>query len=94
MKKRIIIIAIILIGLLVGGIIYRNFRLDKETGQEEGLRMGYLYGFNDARDGKPPHPENLRERLSVEGGSTYDKALLEGARKGYLKGYAEGKKTE
>jgi hypothetical protein len=38
--------------------------------------------------------ENLGEILAVEGGSTYDKAFLVGAKEGYIKGYAAGEEVE
>ncbi len=77
--------------LLTVGVFYRNYTLDKNSGEQDGIRMGYLHGFNDARDGKTPNTENLRERLLIMGDSIYEKAFLVGARKGYLKGYDAGK---
>ncbi len=91
MRKGTIILLVFLIALLMVGVFYRNYTLDKNSGEQDGLRMGYLHGFNNARDGKAPNTEDLRERLFVMGDSTYDKAFLVGARKGYLKGYDAGK---
>jgi len=94
MRKVTIVILIVIIAVFVGGIFYLNKRQESETGYRDGLKMGYLYGFNDAKGGSLPKTDNLRERLFVEGNSTYDKALLDGAEKGYLKGYAGGKEME
>jgi len=94
MRKSIIIILIVVIAAFVGGIFYLNIQQEKETGKREGLTMGYLYGFNDAKAGSPLNTESLRERLSVVGDSAYEKALLAGAKEGYVHGYAAAKKTE
>jgi len=94
MRKTAIVVLIIIIVVFFGGIFYLNQRQESQSGYKDGLKMGYLYGFNDAKAGTPPKTEDLRERLVVDGDSTYDKAFLEGAGKGYLKGYAAGKETE
>lgn len=91
MRKVMIIFLIVVIGAFVGGIFYLNNRQESETGYKDGLKMGYLYGFNDARAGSLLKTENLRERLFIEGKSTYDRAFLDGAKNGYVKGYAAGK---
>jgi hypothetical protein len=94
MGKVTIVVLVVLIAAFVGGFFYLDNRQESETGYKDGLKMGYLYGFNDGRDGDPPETEKLRERLVVEGGSTYDKAFLVGAKEGYVKGYAVGKEEQ
>ncbi len=94
MGKATVIVLIILIAALVGGSFYTNYELERESGEQDGRKMGYLYGFNDAKDGKSPNTENLATRLFVVGDSTYDKAFLAGAYDGYRRGYDEGKKED
>ncbi len=94
MRKSIVIVLILLVVALVAGVFYRNYKLEKETGEKEGLKMGYLYGFNDAKAGNPLKTENLAKRLFITGDSTYDKAFLSGATKGYHKGYEAGKEGD
>ncbi len=94
MRRGIVIILIVVIAAFAGGFFYMDYQQEKETGQREGLKMGYLYGFDDAKAGNPLRTENLKERLGVLGDSTYDKAFLAGAQQGYLKGYAEGKESD
>ena len=94
MRKATIVVLVVIILAFVGGIFYLERRQESETGYKDGLKMGYLYGFNDAKAGSSPKTESLRERLVVEGNSIYEKALLHGAREGYLKGYQSGKETE
>jgi len=94
MGKGTVIILIILIATLVGGFFYTDYKLERESGEKDGVKMGYLYGFNDAKDGKSPNTENLAMRLFVVGDSTYDKAFLAAAYSGYRRGYDEGKKED
>jgi hypothetical protein len=94
MSKGTVVILVLLIVALAGGFFYSNHKLEKESGEREGLKTGYFIGFMDAKDGSPPNTENLKERLFVMGDSTWDKAFLAGANKGYLTGYEEGKKPE
>jgi len=91
MRKVTIIILIVVIVGFIGGVFYLNKKQETETGYRDGLKMGYLYGFNDAKAGTSMNTDTLAERFVIEGNSTYDKALLRGAREGYIKGYQAGK---
>lgn len=93
MGKVTIVVLVVVIGVFVGGVFYLNSKQESDAGYQEGLRMGYLYGFNDGRAGNPSQVEKLAQRLAIEGSSTYDRAFLDGAKKGYLKGYAAGKEA-
>jgi hypothetical protein len=94
MRKVTIIILIVLIVGFIGGVFYLDRKQESETGYRDGLKMGYLYGFNDAKAGTPLKTDKLGERFVIEGNSTYDEALLRGAKEGYVKGYGAGKETE
>jgi hypothetical protein len=93
MRKSVIIILAILVILFIGAFFYLNDRQQSETGYKEGLKMGYLYGFNDGKDGNPLDPEGIKRFFSLEGSSTYGKAFLDGAMEGYRQGYTSGKQT-
>ncbi len=94
MGKGTVVILVILVVALGGGFFYSNHKLEKESGEKEGLKTGYFIGFTDAKDGNSPNTDNLKDRLVVMGDSTWDKAFLAGATEGYRKGYEEGKKAE
>jgi hypothetical protein len=94
MRKVTIIVLILVIAVFVVGFFYFNNRQESQTGYKDGLRMGFLYCFNDGKGGGPPETENLRERLVVEGDSAYDKGFLAGAEEGYVKGYGAGKEGQ
>jgi hypothetical protein len=94
MRKVTVIILIVIIAAFVAGFFYLNNRQESETGYRDGLKMGYLYGFNDGRDRTPPAAEDLGRTLAVVGGSAYDNAFLVGAKEGYVKGYGVGKEVE
>ena len=94
MRKVTIVMLVVVIVAFVGGVFYLQMRQESESGYKDGLKMGFLYGFNDAKAGTPPKTEGLRERLQILEDSTYDKAFLEGATTGYLKGYEAGKEGQ
>jgi len=91
MRKVTMIILIVVIIGFIGGALYLNRKQESESGYRDGLKMGYLYGFTDAKAGISPGTDTLAERFAIGDNSTYDKALLRGAREGYLKGYKAGK---
>jgi hypothetical protein len=91
MRKVTIIILIVVIAGFIGGAVYLDRKQESESGYRDGLKMGYLYGFTDAKAGISPETDKLGERFAIVDNSTYDKALLRGAREGYLKGYKAGK---
>lgn len=94
MGRFTVIVLVLAIAIFVGGFFYLNNRQESESGYKDGVKMGYLYGFHDGKAGSPIKTENLGEILAVEGGSTYDKAFLVGAKEGYIKGYAAGEEVE
>jgi hypothetical protein len=93
-RKSTIIILVILIAVFVAGVFYMERKQESETGYRDGSKMGFLYGFHDGKGGDPAKVETLKQRLVIEGGSTYDKAFLVGAKEGYLRGYDAGKGGE
>lgn len=93
MRKSVIVILVIVVVLFVVGVFYLNARQQLETGYREGLQMGYLYGFNDARDGKPFNEDGIKTPVPVEDNSVFSKVFLAAAREGYRKGYTSGKET-
>ena len=94
MGKVTIVVLIVIVAVFVGGFFYLESRQESETGYREGLKMGYLYGFNDGKGGKSPETEHLGAILAIEGSSRYDKAFLVGAKEGYVKGYGAGKEAQ
>jgi hypothetical protein len=92
MRKVTIIVLIVVIVGFIGGVFYLNKKQETEAGYRDGLKMGYLYGFNDAKAGTSMNTDTLAERFAI-GGSTYDKSFLRGATEGYVKGYQAGQES-
>ena len=93
MRKSVIVILSIVVVLSFGGFFYLNHNQQAEIGYKEGLKMGYLCGFNDGRDRKPFNPDGIKTFVPLGDASTYNKAFLVGATEGYRKGYTSGKQT-
>jgi hypothetical protein len=91
MRRSIIAVLAVVVVLSVGGFFYLNCRQQTETGYKDGLKMGYLCGFNDGRDEKPFNPDGTRTFVPLEDESAYTVGFMTGAVEGYRKGYAFGK---
>ncbi len=93
MRKCVIVILAIVLALSMVGFFYLDHKQQAETGYKEGLKMGYLFGFNDSRDGKPFNLDGIKPLVPSGDNSTYSIGFLTGAAEGYRKGYASGKET-
>ena len=93
MRKSVIVILAVLVILSMSGFFYVGHKQQAETGYRDGLKIGYLYGFNDSRDGKSFDLDGIKTLVPLEDNSPYNKGFLAGAMEGYRKGYASGKET-
>ena len=73
MRKVTIIILIVVIAGFIGGVVYLDRKQESESGYRDGLKMGYLYGFTDAKTGISPETDKLGEKFAIGNHSTYEK---------------------